>query len=36
MSPKAELVKQISATGFTEAIDLMACLGGVARRQNLS
>ncbi len=26
MSPKAELVKQISATGFTEAIDLMACL----------
>ena len=26
MSPKAKLVKQISATGFTEAIDLMACL----------
>jgi hypothetical protein len=26
MSPKAELVKQISAFGFTEAIDLMACL----------
>ena len=26
MSQKAELVKQISATGFEEAIDLMACL----------
>jgi AbiU2 len=26
MSPKAKLAKQISATGFTEAIDLMACL----------
>jgi hypothetical protein len=25
MSPKA-MVKEISATGFTEAIDLMACL----------
>jgi hypothetical protein len=26
MSPKAELVRQISATAFTDAIDLMACL----------
>ena len=26
MSPKAELVKQISETGLKEAIDLMACL----------
>jgi hypothetical protein len=26
MSAKAELVRQISTTGFTEAIDLMACL----------
>jgi hypothetical protein len=26
MRPNAELVKQISATGFKEAIDLMACL----------
>jgi hypothetical protein len=26
MSPKAEVVKQISATGFREAIELMVCL----------
>jgi hypothetical protein len=35
MSPKAALVKQISATGFTEAIHLMACLA-VLREANLS
>src|SRR5262249_43108113 len=35
MSPKAELVKQISATGFTEAIDLMACLAVLREGQSL-
>ena len=35
MSPKAELVKQISATGFTEAIDLMACLAVLREGESL-
>src|SRR5262249_37925862 len=35
MSPKAELVKQISATGFTEAIDLMACLAVLREGKSL-
>ena len=34
MSAKAELVRQISTTGFTEAIDLMACLA-VLRESDL-
>jgi hypothetical protein len=35
MSPKAELVKQISRTGFTEAIDLMACLAVLREGKSL-
>jgi hypothetical protein len=35
MSPKAELVKQISAFGFTEAIDLMACLAVLREGKSL-
>jgi HEPN superfamily AbiU2-like protein len=35
MSPKAELVKQISATGFKEAIDLMACLAVLREGKSL-
>jgi hypothetical protein len=35
MSPKAELVKQISATGFTEAVDLMACLAVLREGESL-
>jgi hypothetical protein len=35
MSPKAELVKQISAAGFTEAIDLMACLAVLREGESL-
>src|SRR5262249_133538 len=35
MSLKAELVKQISATGFTEAIDLMACLAVLREGKSL-
>jgi hypothetical protein len=35
MSPKAELVKQISVTGFTEAIDLMACLAVLREGESL-
>jgi hypothetical protein len=35
MSPKAVLVKQISATGFTEAIDLMACLAVLREGKSL-
>jgi HEPN superfamily AbiU2-like protein len=35
MSPKAQLVKQISATGFTEAIDLMACLAVLREGESL-
>jgi AbiU2 len=35
MSPKAKLVKQISATGFTEAIDLMACLAVLREGKSL-
>src|SRR2546425_5854 len=35
MSPKAELVKQISTTGFTEAIDLMACLAVLREGESL-
>jgi hypothetical protein len=35
MSPKAELVKQISAAGFTEAIDLMACLAVLREGKSL-
>src|SRR6266487_665252 len=35
MSAEAELVKQISATAFTEAIDLMACLGVLRESESL-
>src|SRR6516162_7300757 len=35
MSPKAELVRQISATAFTDAIDLMACLAVLRERESL-
>jgi hypothetical protein len=35
MSPKAELVKQISATGLKEAIDLMACLAVLREGESL-
>jgi hypothetical protein len=35
MSPKAELVKKISATGFTEAMDLMACLAVLREGKSL-
>ena len=35
MSPKAQLVRQISATGFTEAIDLMACLAVLREGESL-
>ena len=35
MSPKAELVKQISANGFKEAIDLMACLAVLREGESL-
>jgi hypothetical protein len=35
MSAKAELVKQISTTGFTEAIDLMACLAVLREGESL-
>jgi hypothetical protein len=35
MSPNAELVKQISATGFIEAIDLMACLAVLREGKSL-
>jgi len=35
MSTEAELVKQISATAFTEAIDLMACLGVLRESESL-
>lgn len=35
MSPKTEVVKQISATGFTEAIDLMACLAVLREGKSL-
>jgi hypothetical protein len=35
MSPKAELVRRISAEGFTDAIDLMACLAVLREGQSL-
>jgi hypothetical protein len=35
MSPNAELVRQISATGLTEAIDLMACLAVLREGKSL-
>src|SRR5262249_1506684 len=35
MSPKAEMVKQISATGFKEAKDLMACLAVLREGESL-
>jgi len=35
MSPKADLVKQISKTAFTDAIDLMACLGVLREGRSL-
>jgi len=35
MSPKAELVKQISACGLKEAIDLMACLAVLREGESL-
>jgi hypothetical protein len=35
MSPKADLVKRISATSFTEAIDLMACLAVLREGESL-
>ena len=35
MSPKAELVKQISACGLKEAIDLMACLAVLREGKSL-
>jgi hypothetical protein len=35
MSPKAELVRQISDTGLKEAIDLMACLAVLREGKSL-
>jgi AbiU2 len=35
MSTKAELVRQISAVAFTDAIDLMACLGVLRESETL-
>jgi hypothetical protein len=35
MSAEADLVKQISATAFTEAVDLMACLGVLRESESL-
>jgi hypothetical protein len=35
MSPKADLVRQISKAGFTDAIDLMACLAVLREGQSL-
>ena len=35
MSPKAELVRQISAKAFTDAIDLMACLAVLREGESL-
>jgi hypothetical protein len=35
MSPKAELVRQISAEAFTDAIDLMACLAVLREGKSL-
>jgi hypothetical protein len=35
MNTKAKLVRQISAVAFTDAIDLMACLG-CCEKANLS
>jgi hypothetical protein len=35
MSTKAELVRQISAVAFTDAIDLMACLGVLRESESL-
>src|SRR5258708_40192626 len=36
MSPKAERVRQISKTAFTDAIDLMACLAVLREAQSLA
>ena len=36
MSAEAELVKQISKTAFTEATDLMACLGVLRESESLA
>jgi AbiU2 len=36
MSPKAERVRQISKTAFTDAIDLMACLAVLREGQSLA